>query len=134
MSPRVARAWMAIPLFAAALTAAAQSRVPYALPAEPATSSAKVAQSILFDIKASNDAMLRQRPIYIESITVIGQNPDAAQLPLKSIERRFADALNAPATAGAVGVRPLDTTPCTSLVSIQNNIGSSFVPMSGCPK
>ena len=131
---KVARLCISLPLIAATLAAGAQTRVPYALPPEPPTSSAKVSQSILFDIKASNDALLRQQPIYIESITVIGQNPDAAQLPKKSLERRFADALNAPATGGLAQMRPLDTTPCTSLVAMQNNIGSSFVPTSGCPK
>jgi hypothetical protein len=92
---------------------------------------AKSTQSIIFDVKASDEARLRQQPIYVESITIIGR-PEAK--PQKSVEARFADALNGPATLGIMQFKSLDTTPCMSLASTWNNIGASFVPMSGCPK
>jgi hypothetical protein len=112
-------------------TAGAQVVSPYALPAEPAASATKTTHSILFDLKAAEDMRLRDQPIYVESITVFGHRSEPAKIPL---EQRFANALNAPATAGAMEMRAMDTTPCMSMASTWNNIGSSFAPLTGCPR
>ena len=88
-------------------------------------------RSILFDLKAAEDLQLRQQPIYMESITVFGHRSEPAKIPL---EQRFANALNAPAAAGTMEIRAMDTTPCMSMASTWNNIGSSFAPLTGCPR
>jgi hypothetical protein len=117
-------------LLATSLTAVAQNASLYALPVESSAGASRATRSILFDLKAADDTRLRQQPIYIESITIYGPNPET---PQKSVERRFADSLNAP-VSGAFSMRPVDSsTPCLSLPSTWNNIGSSFVPTSGCP-
>jgi hypothetical protein len=103
----------------------------YALPAAPTTPASQSTQSILFDLKAAEDVRLRQQPVYVESITVFGHRSEPAKIPL---EQRFANALNAPAAAGAMEIRAMDTTPCMSMASTWNNIGSSFAPLTGCPR
>jgi len=82
-------------------------------------------------LKAAEDLQLRQQPIYMESITVFGHRSEPAKIPL---EQRFANALNAPAAAGTMEIRPMDTTPCPSMASTWNTIGSSFAPLTGCPR
>jgi len=101
--------------------------------AGPATPPAGAARSVLFDAFAADEARLRQQPAYIESIVIEGHDPDLRRPPRKPLEQRFADALNAPKPAATAGMRMMDTTPCVSLPSTWNNIGSSFVPLSGCP-
>ena len=80
---------------------------------------------------AAEDLQLRQQPISMESITVFGHRSEPAKIPL---EQRFANALNAPAAAGTMEIRPMDTTPCPSMASTWNTIGSSFAPLTGCPR
>ena len=114
-----------------AMTAGAQVLSLRAMPGEPTVSASQSTRSILFDLKAAEDLQLRQQPIYVESITVFGHRSEPAKMPL---EQRFANALNAPAAAGTMGIRPMDTTPCPSMASTWNNIGSSFAPLTGCPR
>jgi hypothetical protein len=101
------------------------------MPAEPTAPASPSTRSILFDLKAAEDLQLRQQPIYMESITVFGHRSEPAKIPL---EQRFANALNAPAAAGTMEIRPMDTTPCPSMASTWNTIGSSFAPLTGCPR
>ena len=117
----------------ALFTATAEAQVVslYALPAGPTAPASQLTHSILFDLKAAEDARLRQQPIYVESITVFGHRPEPPKIPL---EQRFANALNAPAAAGVMEIRAMDTTPCMSMASTWNNIGSSFAPLTGCPR
>ena len=119
---------MLLALFTA--TAGAQVSL-YALPVEPTVPASQSTHSILFDLRAAEDLRLRQQPIYLESITVFGHRAEPPKIPL---EQRFANALNAPAAAGAVAIRAMDTTPCMSMASTWNNIGSSFAPLTGCPR
>ena len=121
------------PLLLALIATAAGAQVSplRATPAGPNASASQSTRSILFDLKAAEDLQLRQQPIYMESITVFGHRSEPAKMPL---EQRFANALNAPAAAGAVGIRGMDTTPCLSMASTWNNIGSSFAPPTGCPR
>ena len=90
--------------------------------------------SSVFDKEAAAEAWRRQTPVYIESILVVGVDPNARKAVQKTLEQRFADSLNAPPPDPAAGIRPLDTTPCMSMASTWNNIGSSFAPMTGCPR
>ncbi len=99
----------------------------------PGTTVSPMASSV-FDKEAAAEARRRQTPLYIESILVIGVDLNARKVIPKTLEQRFAESLNAPPPDPAAGIRPLDTTPCMSLASTWNNIGSSFVPMSGCPR
>lgn len=89
---------------------------------------------MVFDKDAANAARQRNDPTYVERIFVEGRDPDAPRGPRKPLEKRFADTLLAPLPASPVGLRSLDTTPCVSLASSWNNIGSNFVPLSGCPR
>ena len=114
-----------------ATPAVAQIASPYPLPAEPADAANRSTRSILFDLKTAEDLRLRQQPIYVESITVFGHRAEPPSIPL---EQRFANALNAPAAAGVMEMRAMDTTPCMSMASTWNNIGSSFAPLAGCPR
>jgi hypothetical protein len=41
-----------------------------------------------------------QQPTYIEQIFIEGYDPDARKFAKKTLERRFADSLNAPPAAG----------------------------------
>jgi len=88
-------------------------------------------RSVVFDHGASDAARLLQRPSYVESIVVEGRDPDARKR--KPLEQRFAEALLAP-PASSVGLRALDTTPCMSMPSTWNTIGSSYAPLTGCPR
>lgn len=90
--------------------------------------------SVVFDKDAADAARQRNDPIYVERIFVEGRDPDAPRVPRKPLEKRFADTLLAPPPAPMAGMRMLDTTPCMSLASTWNNIGSNFVPLSGCPR
>lgn len=90
--------------------------------------------SVVFDKDAADAARQRNDPTYVERIFVEGRDPDAPRVPRKPLEKRFADTLLAPPPAPMVGMRMLDTTPCMSLASTWNNIGSNFVPLSGCPR
>jgi hypothetical protein len=114
-----------------ATTAGAQVLPLRATPAEPTASASQSTRSLLFDLKAAEDLQLRQQPIYVESVTVFGHRSEPAKIPL---EQRFANALNAPAPAGTMEIRAMDTTPCLSMASTWNNIGSSFAPPTGCPR
>ena len=114
-----------------AAPALAQFVSPYPLPAEPAARANRSTSSLLFDLKGAEDLRLQSQPIYVESITVFGHRSEPPNLPL---EQRFANALNAPAAAGAMELRAMDTTPCMSMASTWNNIGSSFAPLTGCPR
>ena len=116
-------------LFAA--PAVAQFVPPYPLPAEPTGRANRSTSSILFDLKAAEDLRLQRQPIYVESITVFGHRPETPKIPL---EQRFANALNAPTAAAAMEIRAMDTTPCMSMASTWNTIGSSFAPLTGCPR
>lgn len=118
--------------FVVAPHAFAQS-VPMPAPAKP-PSPPPSGTSVVFDKEAANAARQRNDPSYIERIFVEGRDPDAPRAPRKPLEKRFADTLLAPPAAAAVGMRPLDTTPCMSLASTWNSIGSNFVPTSGCPR
>jgi len=124
---------MRTPLLLALLatTTGAQVLSLRAMPAEPTAPASPSTRSILFDLKAAEDLQLRQQPIYMESITVFGHRSEPAKIPL---EQRFANALNAPAAAGTMEIRPMDTTPCPSMASTWNTIGSSFAPLTGCPR
>ena len=95
---------------------------------------ALTARSVVFDKDAADLARMRQAPEYVERIFVEAYDPDVPRVPRKTLERRFSDTLLAAPSAAAVGLRPLDTTPCMSLASTWNNIGASFAPMSGCPR
>lgn len=96
--------------------------------------SARASESPVFDQRQADEARQRNEPTYVESITVLGYDPDVRRVPRKTLERRFAETLLAPPSAPMAGMRMLDTTPCMSLASTWNNIGSSFVPVSGCPR
>lgn len=102
----------------------------YVLPVEPTARASPATRSILFDVKAVDDARLRAQPLYVESITIVGQSPEP---PKKSLERKFADALNAPAS-GMVEFRQSGSTPCLSMPSTRPDIGSWFTPATGCPQ
>ena len=102
----------------------------YVLPIEPTARATPSTRSILFDVKAANDLRLRTQPIYIESITIVGQSPGPSR---KTLERKFADALNAPAS-GMVEFRQSGSTPCLSMASTRPDIGSWFTPPTGCPQ
>lgn len=119
----------------AAVIAVAAGAQPLPLRTAPAAdpSPASTARSVLFDAKAAEAERARQTPLYVERIVVEGRDPDAPRRPARPLEQRFADALLAPPPAASVGLRPLDTRPCMSLPSTWNNLGSSFVPPSGCP-
>jgi len=95
-------------------------------PAQEAT----LPRSVVFDRKAAEAA--REQPTYVESIVVIGRDPDVRPARPRSLELRFADALVAPRPSLAAG-RMFDNTPCMSLPSTWNNIGDAHVPLSGCP-
>jgi hypothetical protein len=124
---------MRAPLLLALFATPAVARIvsPYPLPPEPASASNRSTTSILFDLRAAEDLRLRQQPIYVESITVFGHRAEPPKIPL---EQRFANALNAPAAAAAMEIRAMDTTPCLSMASTWNTIGSSFAPLTGCPR
>jgi len=111
----MSRAWTLLICFAAA-QASAQD--------------AALQRSVVFDRKAAEAA--RETPTYVESIVVIGRDPDARTAKPRSLEQRFAEALIAPRPSLAAG-RMLDNTPCMSLPSTWNNIGDAHVPLSGCP-
>lgn len=119
---------------AAAIVAAAGAQ-PLSLRTAPAAGppSPSTARSVLFDTKAAEAERARQTPLYVERIVVEGRDPDAPRRPARSLEQRFADALLAPPPAAAAGLRPLDTTPCMSLQSTWNTLGSSYAPLTGCP-
>lgn len=91
-------------------------------------------RSVVFDKDAADLARMRQSPEYIERIFVEAYDPDAPRVPRKHLERRFSDTLLAAPPASATGIRPLDATPCMSVASTWNNFGTSFAPMSGCPR
>jgi len=91
---------------------------------------AALPRSVVFDKKAAEAA--RELPTYVESIVVIGRDPDARPAKPRSLEQRFAQALVAPPPSLAAG-RVFDNTPCMSLPSTWNNIGDAHVPLSGCP-
>jgi hypothetical protein len=132
--PRAVRVLLAILLLSLECLAWAQGAIPYSLPPEPSATAPSLAlRGAPFDATAAQRARLQQQPTYIESIVIEGYDPDARRVPKKTPERRFGDALNAPAAAGMLGSRTVDSTPCMSLASTWNNIGSSFVPTSGCP-
>ena len=90
--------------------------------------------SVVFDKEAADVVRQRNDPTYVERIFVEGRDPDAPRVPRKPLEKRFADTLLAPPPAPMAGMRMLDTTPCMSLASTWNNVGSNFVPLSGCPR
>lgn len=121
-------------LVAASIAVAAGAQ-PLPLRTAPAAASppASTARSVLFDAKAADAERARQTPLYVERIVVEGRDTDAPRRPARSLEQRFADALLAPPPGATAGLRGLDTTPCMSLQSTWNTIGSSFVPPSGCP-
>ena len=106
---------------------------PSALPPEPVREPAQAARSVLFDARGASDARVRQSPHYVESIVVEGRDPDGRRPKARPLEQRFADALLAPPADGPAGMRRLDTTPCMSLQSTWNVLGSSFAPLTGCP-
>jgi len=101
---------------------------------QQATAPAPSTRSVVFDKDAADLARMRQSPEYVERIFVETYDPDAPRGPRKPLERRFSDKLLAAPPASAMGIRPLDSTPCMSLPSTWNNIGTSFAPMSGCPR
>ena len=102
----------------------------YVLPVEPTARATPSTRSILFDMKAAEDLRLRNHPIYVESITIVGQSPEP---PKKTLERKFADTLNAP-VSGMVEFRQSGSTPCLSMASTRPDIGSWFTPATGCPQ
>jgi hypothetical protein len=110
-------------------TAAAQTASYYVLPPESRTPAAQSTRSILFDLKAAENLRLQGQPLYVESITVVGE----AEPPKKSVEKRFADSLNSP-VAGMIEYRPMASTPCLSMASTRPDIGSWFTPLTGCPR
>ena len=101
---------------------------------QQATVAAPVARSVVLDKDAADLARMRQSPEYVERIFVESYDPDAVRVPRRTLERRFSDTLLKAPPAAAMGIRPLDATPCMSLPSTWNNIGTSFAPMSGCPR
>ncbi len=111
-------------------SASAQTASIYSLPADPPTRATKSTQSILFDLKAANDVRLQGQPLYVESITIVGQT----EVPKKSVEKRFADSLNGPAAAGMFEMKSVGNTPCLSLAHTRPDIGSWFTPATGCPR
>jgi hypothetical protein len=115
-----------------AAAAGAQPLLPRTAPAA-GPPPASTARSVLFDAKAADAERARQTPLYVERIVVEGRDPDAPRRAVRPLEQRFADALLAPPPGAAAGLRGLDTRPCMSLQSTWNNIGSSYVPPSGCP-
>jgi hypothetical protein len=113
--PAVAQSLLAIP-----------SSVPQADPA-------RAGRSIMFDPARVAEAGARAQPQYVESITVEARDPDAPRVRRKAFEQRFADSLLGPPPARQVGMRRLDSTPCLSVPSTWNSLGSSFAPLGGCP-
>ncbi|MEO8754431.1 MAG: hypothetical protein ABI624_17310 [Casimicrobiaceae bacterium] len=113
----------------------ASAQAPPAIPVAPLPAKAPefTVRSVLFDTKGAEAARARQQPLYVESIVVEGRDPDGRRPPRKPLEQRFAEALLAPPPSSAMGMRPLDTTPCMSLQSTWNTIGNSYAPASGCP-
>jgi hypothetical protein len=111
----------------------AQAGSPGAADANAAAPPARAVRSVLFDAAAADDRRLRLQPVYIESIVIEGRDPDTRRAPRKPLEQRFSDALNASKPAAAAGMRMMDTTPCMSVQSTWNSIGSSFAPLAGCP-
>lgn len=107
--------------------------MPHPLPGTVITSP-RASQSAAFDKEAADTERQRQEGAYIERIFVEGRDPDVRRGTRKPLERRFANSLLAPPPSPMAGIRMLDTTPCMSLASTWNNIGSSFVPLSGCPR
>jgi hypothetical protein len=103
------------------------------LPPEPVSDPALAGRSVLFDAKGASDARMRQSLQYVEFIVVEGRDPDGRRPKSRPLEQRFADALLAPPVDGPAGMRRLDTTPCMSLQSTWNVLGSSFAPLTGCP-
>jgi hypothetical protein len=103
------------------------------VPPEPVRDPALAGRSVLFDGGGASDARVRQSPHYVESIVVEGRDPDRRRPKARPLEQRFADALLAPPPDGPAGMRMLDTTPCMSLQSTWNVLGSSFAPLTGCP-
>jgi len=101
---------------------------------QQATVAAPPARSVVFDKDAADLVRMRQSPEYVERIFVEAYDPDAARIPRRTLERQFSDTLLAAPAVPAMGIRPLDSTPCMSLPSTWNNIGTSFAPMSGCPR
>ena len=101
---------------------------------QPVTMPAPATRSVVFDKDAADLARMRQSPEYVERIFVEAYDPDASRVPRRTLERRFSDTLLSAPPASAMGIRPLDATPCMSLPSTWNNIGTSFAPMSGCPR
>jgi hypothetical protein len=113
--PAVAQSLLAIP-----------SSVPQADPA-------RAGRSIMFDPARAAEARARAQPQYVESITVEARDPDAPRVRRKAFEQRFADSLLGPPPASRVGMRRLDSTPCLSVPSTWNSLGTSFAPLGGCP-
>jgi hypothetical protein len=111
----MSRAWTLLICIAAAQASAQDATLP---------------RSVVFDKKAAEAA--RETPTYVESIVVIGRDPDARPAKPRSLEQRFAEALIVPRPSLAAG-RMFDNTPCMSLPSTWNNIGDAHVPLSGCP-
>lgn len=127
------RAVVALCALLVATQARPQVPSPSALPTEPVRDPALAGRSVLFDARGASDARVRQSPLYVESIVVEGRDPDGRRPKAKPLERRFADALLAPPADRLAGMRRLDTTPCMSLQSTWNVLGSSFAPLTGCP-
>jgi len=121
-----------------AVAAGPSAGQPVPLPAPRATAlpapSTRTPESSVFDQRQAAEVRQRSEPTYVERITVEAYDPDVRRVPRKTLERRFAETLLAPPPAPMAGMRMLDTTPCMSLASTWNNIGSSFVPVSGCPR
>lgn len=109
---------------------AEQARRQAALPALTSTPP----RSILFDARSAEEARRRQQAVFVESITVVGRDPDRRPVRRESFETRFANALLAPSPASAAGIRPLDATPCYAVQSSLNPIGNSYAPLTGCPR
>jgi hypothetical protein len=127
------RAAIALCALLIASPARAQALSSSTLTAEPVRDAALTGRSVLFDAKGAADARARQRPQYVESIVVEGRDSDGRRPKMKPLEQRFADVLLAPPPAAAAGLRMLDTTPCMSMPSTWNVLGSSFAPLTGCP-
>ena len=134
-TPAARRVCAAIALCALLMAspARAQALSSSTLPPEPVRDAAQAGRSVLFDAKGAAEARARQWPQYVESIVVEGRDPDGRRPRVKPLEQRFADALLAPPRAAAAGLRMLDTTPCMSMPSTWNVLGSSFAPLTGCP-
>ena len=115
-----------------AAAAAAQPAVPYAPDALPRLSPPR---SVVLDKTQAAAIEAAHAPRYTERIEVIGRDPDARRAPVKPLEQRFADALNAPQGNGRIGgvLGPLDARPCTSLASMRTDIGTAYNPYGFCP-